>query len=135
MLWGQQNRAVTVFFTLDFVSSCSNFSHEFNFFLFIVLFHVEISVFYLVFFLYQYSFRRTTDDYTSVVAATLLVMVVSAGKKSGSAEGGHALEFERNFHVFIMLLIIFNYISDKYCDALLQKLILDSKTFKTTLSI
>ena len=30
----------------------------------------------------QYSFRRTTDDATSIVAVTLLVMVVSAGKKA-----------------------------------------------------
>ena len=30
----------------------------------------------------QYSFRWTTDDATSIVAATLLVIVVSAGKKA-----------------------------------------------------
>ena len=48
----------------------------------------------------QYSFRWTTDDATLIVAATLLVMVVSAGKKADLQRvGGHALEFERNFHV------------------------------------
>ena len=30
----------------------------------------------------QYSFRLTTDDATSIVATTLLVMVVSAGKEA-----------------------------------------------------
>ena len=51
----------------------------------------------------QYSFRWTTDDATLIVAATLLVMVVSAGKKAILQRvGGWAcssLKFERNFHI------------------------------------